>query len=191
MNASVLLIAAYGAVAGQMGVQTEVGPQSHALELGFSGGAFVAGSQGMVAGPGAADLSRAGLNFMLRLSYSPFTFLGVEAEAGHIALTDVSQQQTSLYTVRGQVIGQYPALVSPFIVAGAGVLGIKAAADGPAEQRKPAFHWGAGLKYYALPDVVARLEGRHTLAQAPDGTTGHNFEILVGVAFTLASAGRD
>lgn len=186
MNASVLLI---GALASQLGIQTDLGPKSHALELGFSGGAFVAAGQGMVSGPSATDRSRAGLNFMLRLSYSPFTFIGVEAEAGHIALTSSGQQETSLYTLRGQVLAQYPAMISPFIVAGGGVLGVKASSQGASEESKPALHWGAGLKYYALPDVVARIEGRHTLAQGQDGALGHNFEILAGVAFTLASAG--
>ncbi len=174
---------------GVEGVQAELGPKAHTLSLGFSGGAFMtSGGDGLVAETGSADLAGAGFNFLLRIAYEPFTFVGVEAEAGHIAVDSDTYQETSLYALRGHVIAQYPAQWAPFVVVGGGVLGLTGAEDRMGSDQSPEFHWGAGIKYFALPNVVARLDARHTLAMAGGQGMAHHFEVLGGVAFTLASA---
>lgn len=188
VSSTALLVVLAGSWLGQVGVQADLGPRPHALDLGFSGGAFMtSGSYGLVADRGSADLDRAGLSFMLRLSYSPFTFLGVEAEAGHIAVESGTYQETSLYALRGHVIAQYPARFAPFVVAGGGLLGLTGAEESMGSDQSPEFHWGGGLKFFAMPSVVARIDARHTMALG-DGGMAQHFEVLAGIAFTLASA---
>ena len=174
----------------QLSAEATPGPRPHALELGFYGGAFLASAEhGLTSDSGGVvALDRAGLDFALRLAYSPFTFLGIEAEAGHISIDSPEFRETELYVLRGHVIGQYPARLSPFVLAGAGVLGLTGADDAMGSDNTLAFHWGVGARYYVTDEIQARVEGRHIVAPG-DGGVAHHFEILTGLAFTLVSAG--
>jgi opacity protein-like surface antigen len=173
----------------QLSAET-AGPRPHALELGFYGGAFLASpDHGMMSDGGAQiSLDRAGLDFALRLAYLPFTFLGVEAEAGHVSISSPTFRDTEMYTLRGHVLALYPARLSPFVLAGAGVLGLTGPDDAMGSDNGLAFHWGVGARYHLTREVQARVEGRHILAPG-DAGLAHHFEILTGLAFTLVSAG--
>lgn len=174
----------------QLSAEATPGPRSHALELGFYGGAFLAAADsGMTsASGGAVALDRAGLDFALRLTYLPFTFVGIEAEAGHISLASADYGDTELYTLRGHVLALYPARLSPFVLAGAGVLGLTGPDDAMGSDHGLAFHWGLGARYHFTNEVQARVEARHIVAPMDGGVANH-FEVLTGLSFTLVSAG--
>lgn len=187
MSASTLLLLLSVANPGQLDAQVELGPRPHAFELGVAGGAFVSPrAEALTQRPTASAMQDAGIDFLFRLSYSPLRFLGVEAEAGHIAMDVNTASETGMYALRGHVIGQLPMRLSPFVVAGAGVLGLTTKNEEMGGKMGPAFHYGAGLKFFATEDVTARLDARHTVSFA-DGAA-HHLEVLAGVSFTLAAA---
>lgn len=169
--------------------EVEVGPRPHALDLGVYAGAYLLPGQSSLSldGVDAVDFESAGMNFSLRLAYMPSTWVGVEAEAGYVNIETAAAEGAEVYTLRGHVIGQYPARLSPFVLVGAGVIGVTTPEPDMGSDMDVAGHWGAGAKYYFNNDVSTRLEARHVMSGGEGGGLAHTVEVLAGLAFTLAS----
>ncbi len=135
---------------------------------------------------GTRKLKTVAADLGLRVAYYPWSFLGAEVEGGLMPTTTEEGKSTMLFTVRGHVLAQYPARFAPFLVVGGGLFG--ANSDDPAlgSDIDSAFHWGLGLKWYANPNLLVRLDGRHIVAPRiePGGLTSH-FEVLLGISWVI------
>ena len=188
-----LLLGPALALSGQLESVARVAPQptGHTVELGVYGGAFLpSGNSGLMAPGSGGRLDGAGLDFALRLAYLPVGFLGAEAEAGHVAIGAGQGREASLYTLRGHLIAQLPGRYTPFLLGGAGILGLTAR-EGEAMSGGPqvALHWGVGLKQYLTDAIHVRLEARHLITEAARAPA-HHFEILAGISFALTGGAR-
>ena len=165
-------------------------PGRHMVEVGLGLGAFIPSTDHELYDSTTAPQSafdRAGADIVLRASYFPLSFVGVEGELGLSPLGDAADDTDLLYTARGHLMLQYPARFSPFVLGGGGMLGVDSPRGGDADR---AAHWGAGLKYYAKPWLSFRVDGRHIVsaAQGPDAGNTDHFEALLGVSVTLFRA---
>jgi outer membrane protein OmpA-like peptidoglycan-associated protein len=160
--------------------------QRHLFELGVFGGVWIPpDGHGLFEEPKPHQpLKKLGPEFGLRVGYLPLPYLGVEAEAGVIpTATDDSGDPVTVMAFRGHLLGQYPAWIAPFLVAGAGVLQTRSGVLG--DDTDMAFHWGGGLKLYVTRWLALRVEGRHTLAPKRDDKLGHTIEALGGFTFVV------
>lgn len=171
----------YAAPAGADALRAEV---HRPLELGVVGGAFLP----VVAGPAAVTPFRSvGIDFALRFAVRPNPYWAVEAELGHVALRSVEGGELSAYTLGGQVLVQWPGLLTPFALAGGGVMGMPESMNDAMGSPTPSLHWGAGLKHLLGREVAARAEGRHVVGF--DGR--HHGELLLGVSFLFGASEED
>ena len=135
---------------------------------------------------GTQRLKTVAPDFGLRFAYLPWSFLGAEIEGGLMPTSTERGNSTMLWHVRGHLLAQYPARWAPFLVAGGGLFG--ASSDDPAlgKDIDSEFHWGLGLKWYAHPKLLVRIDGRHIVGPriAPGGTTSH-FEALLGISYVI------
>jgi len=194
----VLPLLLLGVVAAQSETTTSVGahtppparPGRHMIEVGLGLGAFIPASNHELYDSTSAPQSafdRLGTDIVLRASYFPLAFVGVEGEMGLAPLGNAADDTDLLYTARGHVMLQVPTRISPFILGGGGMIGVDSPRGGDLDR---AAHWGGGIKYYAKPWLSFRVDGRHIVsaARGPDmGNTDH-FEALLGVSVTLFRA---
>jgi hypothetical protein len=151
-------------------------PRPQALEVGVGSGAFLP-----TAGPETMDrTAETGLAVGLRVGYFPVAWLGVEAEAVHFA-SRLGEEDVGGYAARGSLLAQVPARLSPFVLAGAGVLGRPTTAE---PESTPSAHYGGGFRWYTHPNINLRVEARHLLAFGRD-LTRQDVEATVGFGFTL------
>ena len=132
-------------------------------------------------------LDAAAFDVGLRLSYLPIPYLGLEVEGGVMPATLEGVDESALiYTFRGHVIGQYPALVTPFLVAGYGLLGVSSGDQSLGDDLDGAFHAGLGAKYEVIPRLTVRLDGRMILS-GKLGPTGYmpHWEALASVSYAF------
>ncbi|MBK8481984.1 MAG: OmpA family protein [Proteobacteria bacterium] len=123
----------------------------------------------------------------LRLAYLPLSWIGIEAEAGWMPTqTEANDASANIYTLRGHVLAQYPGRIAPFVLAGAGLLGVSSGRRAAGDDADLALHWGVGLKYYVEPSFAVRLEGRHipTKGLGKDNFANH-FEALFGLSYII------
>ncbi|MBK6847342.1 MAG: OmpA family protein [Proteobacteria bacterium] len=123
----------------------------------------------------------------LRLAYLPLPWIGVEAEAGWMPTqTEANDASANIYTLRGHLLAQYPGRIAPFVLAGAGALGVSSGRRAAGDDADLAFHWSLGLKYYVEPSFAVRLEGRHlpTKGLGKDEFASH-FEALFGLSYVI------
>lgn len=135
----------------------------------------------------------------LRLSYLPWPPLGLEAEGALVpaSLAEAGGEAT-LYALRVQAILRYPTTVlTPFVVLGAGVLGVESASAELGDDLDPAAHWGLGALLLLTEAFELRLDARHVISAALDppgsggnGVTSH-FELLLGFGFVLSELTPD
>ncbi|HLT35509.1 MAG TPA: OmpA family protein [Enhygromyxa sp.] len=133
-------------------------------------------------GPVAPDLG-------LRGGFYPLRFFGVEAEAGVMLprLEDGSGNPL-MYTVRGHLVGQLGLWsVTPFVLVGAGALGVASSRDLLGNDVDPALHFGGGLKFYINRYVALRIDVRDVVSykqEVENVFIGHNPEFLLGLTIT-------
>lgn len=171
-------------------------PERGMLELGVYGGVlFVAPDHELFEtnldrpNQGFRRLNRFAPEVGARIGYFPIRYFGIEAEGG-VAPTQTRDEQlpVSLWTARAHVVGQLGWWsVTPFVLAGGGVL---AASSGPfalGNDIDPELHFGLGAKAYINRRFVARIELRDvvTAAQGPAQGATNNLEVLLGLSFTL------
>ncbi|MCB9554577.1 MAG: OmpA family protein [Deltaproteobacteria bacterium] len=158
--------------------------QRHLFELGAFGGVLFLSEKHELLGPGKTHVPYKDLTpeFGARFSYLPLPYFGGEIEGAlGLAKTEAGGDGT-IWALRGHLIGQYPARVSPFLVVGGGVLGVRDDWDGLGNDQDLVFHWGAGLKFYLSRHVALRIDGRHLVGARYRGTFTNHFEVLGGIS---------
>lgn len=120
----------------------------------------------------------------LRLGFFPLTFLGFEAEGGGAPVENERGESHTLFDLRGHAVLQIPWRVTPFVVAGGGLMGVDGETGGDVDE---ALHWGGGVKVYATPWMTVRVDARHIISsrQGPNSGNTDHFEATAGLGFVL------
>jgi OOP family OmpA-OmpF porin len=172
----------------------------HMLEVGWLLGAFFpAKDHGLygVEPPNPPRAFKTGFDIGLRFAYLPVRFVGVEIE-GNVSPTKVDVddgKRSVLYGFRGHVLLQLPTRITPFLVAGGGVLGGSSQDELIGKKSGGALHVGGGLKIYVSKWVAIRIDGRDiaapSYAKAAGGepTWAHHGEFTFGVSFVWGRKG--
>jgi hypothetical protein len=135
--------------------------------------------------------------FGIRFGYAPLRRLGFEVEgagaptharASPIVDLESSAKRATLWSLRAHVIIQAATWsISPFFLAGAGVLGVRSRASVLGNDTDPALHVGGGLRMRFGSRSLFRIDFRDVLA--PAGATGsltaHSLEATLGLAIVL------
>src|SRR5690606_23747582 len=144
-------------------------PEQGMAELGVYGGVFFASKKhelfeadASLPDQGFKSFRLVNPDIGLRAAYYPLRFLGVEAEGGVIPVGVDDGPGTAIgYTVRGHLIAQLARWsVTPFILLGAGALGVSSDRSLVGSDVDPALHFGAGLKVYLNRYTMLRLDVR-------------------------------
>jgi outer membrane protein OmpA-like peptidoglycan-associated protein len=171
-------------------------PEKNMIELGVYGGVMLLAETHELFSAdfdlpdqGYKPLNRLMPDFGVRAGYYPLRFFGVEAEGGVLPakLADGSGNAT-MYTVRGHLVGQLGLWsITPFVLVGAGALGISSPRAALGKDLDPALHFGGGVKFYVHRLVMLRLDLRDvvTYKQGDAGFISHNLEALLGLSITL------
>ncbi len=160
----------------------------HAFEIGVAAGLFMAAENTGLSYDGTtAMLGGAGLDLSLRIAYLPFSFVGIEAEGGHVELAN-GDARGELYSARAHLVALYPARFTPFVLAGGGIMGLTGHESFMGADHHPAFHWGTGVKTVAMKGVTLRADARHVMAFSDVGLANH-FELTFGASFTITPGG--
>jgi outer membrane protein OmpA-like peptidoglycan-associated protein len=125
----------------------------------------------------------------LRVGFYPLRHFGVEAEAGVMpsTLRDGSGRPV-IWAGRGHLVGQIGLWrLTPFIVAGAGAIGVASPRSAVGSEADLAIHFGAGLKFFINYWLLLRLDVRNNLTNrvgVGEGVTSTP-EVLLGLSVTL------
>ena len=126
----------------------------------------------------------------VRVGYYPLKFFGIEAEGG-VMPSKLANESGSplLYTVRGHLVAQLGLWsVTPFVLVGAGGMGVSSPRSALGKDIDPAMHFGGGVKIYINRWVMLRLDLRDIVSnkQSVDAAfKSHNLEALLGLSITL------
>lgn len=133
-----------------------------------------------------------------RVGYYPLRWVGVEAEGAVLPTrTAVTDSRATVWAVRGNVIGQLGLWsVTPFLLVGAGVLGISSddglpTADGltggVGSDQDFSLQLGGGVKVFINDFIQLRLDIRDVLSNRVGIGQGFTSspEILLGITYTL------
>jgi outer membrane protein OmpA-like peptidoglycan-associated protein len=172
-------------------------PERNMVELGIYGGVLLLAEGHELFGPdldlplqGYKPLRRLNPDIGLRVGYYPSRFFGLEVEGGVMpsALRDASGNAL-LYTARGHLVAQLGLWsITPFVLVGAGGLGVSSPREVLGSDIDPALHFGGGLKFYLSRRAMLRIDVRDivTHEQSVDATfESHNLEALLGLSLTL------
>ena len=170
-------------------------PERHLVELGVMGGLLLPPPDHELFRP-RIDRDRQGFLPLrsvapvvgARLGYFPLRYLGIEAEGAFIpAAVDPTDQSAWIYGVRGSVVGQLPYTITPFVLAGAGALGLTSEAAALGTDVDPAIHIGLGAKLYVNRRLHVRLDVRDYLTprRGVGGGATNWIEATLGVGLTL------
>ncbi|KIG14284.1 putative internalin [Enhygromyxa salina] len=126
----------------------------------------------------------------VRAGFYPLRFFGVEAEGGVMpSSTRDDSGSALLYTVRGHLVGQLGLWsVTPFVLVGAGALGVSSGREVLGNDTDPALHFGGGVKVYINRYVSLRLDIRDIVSYksgVENVFISHSPEILLGLSVTL------
>ncbi len=162
-------------------------PGNHLIEAGFFVGAFLPSKDHELydsLGTDHREFGTVAPEVGLRLSYFPVRFLGIEAEGAYMPTWDSAGDLAHLYTVRGHGVVQWPGRLTPFALAGGGMV---ASAGAPGNDVDESFHWGLGAKFYIDHWLSVRLDGRqiYTAGVGPGAGNTSHFEVVAGLSFTL------
>ncbi len=179
-------------------------PRDNYIELGLAGGMWLVSNEhelfdpdidrGISDTPGGAmvdwhPLRRVAPAIALRVGYYPLRFVGVEAE-GTLLPTRMRNvdERALIYGFRGQVVAQLGNYaLTPFVLVGGGLIGIRSGPEALGRDVDPALHFGGGLKLH-LDRWVLRLDIRDVVShrRGVDETfEAHHLELLLGASVML------
>jgi OOP family OmpA-OmpF porin len=167
-------------------------PTRHMGEVGVFGGAFFPSRNHDFYDPITAPqkpLWAAGGDVGLRAAYFPLPFVGLEVEG--VVMPTRARTATDdfalLWGVRAHPVLQLPWYrITPFVLAGAGAMGVRSSPFALGRDVDPVAHWGAGIKWFMTQWVALRVDGRHLMAAKAalqNDVTSH-FELLAGISVT-------
>lgn len=171
-------------------------PERHMIELGIFGGAFLANDEHDLYDPRTAPqepLWRAAPDVGVRLAYFPLRPLGVETEFSAVPhrVRSITNDPVFVYGFRAHAIAQLPFhSVTPFFLAGGGLLGVKSHLIVLGDDIDPAFHYGGGIKVFFNRWVGARVEARNIVSalEATQNSGASHIQVLAGLTFTFLRA---
>lgn len=164
-------------------------PENNQLDLGVYGGLFFRADnhglfdQGIDTQP---FINKTNADIGGRATYFPIRFVGIGIEGGAMP-TRAPQLDAngSFWTFRGHIVGQLPYRITPTLVLGGGLLGIRSP-DPLLQAAEGVFHWGPGVKAHINKWVALRLDGRHIVeGGGNNGKRAHHGELLLGLDVTL------
>lgn len=171
-------------------------PEANMGELGAYGGGMLAGANHELFEPditlpaqGHQPLSPVVAEMGGRLGYYPSRFVGMEVEGGAAPAETLQFEPLTLWSARGSLVVQLGlASITPFVLAGAGAIGVRSDRSVLGNDTDPAVHVGGGLKLNLNQhaqlrlDVRDVLQNRRGLAASFDD---HHLQALVGVSMML------
>jgi outer membrane protein OmpA-like peptidoglycan-associated protein len=165
-------------------------PRAMSLELGLFVGGFIADDEHefYAAGHQHQPLRSLSPDFGARFGFYPLAFLGIEGEVGMIASETENGDTVDILELRGNLIAQYPARITPFLMGG--VTRFSSSSDALGDDQDNDFHVGLGAKYFITERLQARADGRlyrsNRMRDGADenGDTNH-FGFTIGLAWTL------
>lgn len=169
-------------------------PRRNMFHLGVFGGAFFPARDIELFELDTADAEQgfrpygsAAPEFGARFAYFPLDFLGLEVE-GAVGLGALQGgERATFWAGRGHVIGQVARWsISPFVLAGAGALGVRSKPDVVGNDTDLAFHFGGGLMVHLTRALTLRLDVRNVISpqRGEDGGATNSPEILLGLGWT-------
>jgi outer membrane protein OmpA-like peptidoglycan-associated protein len=170
-------------------------PRKNEVQLGVYGGALLPSRHHELyeedpsrPNGGYDDLAVAAGMLGARVSYGPLRWLALEAEGGMAPTRTASDARATVWHARGSIVGQIGRWSAvPFVLLGAGALGVASNDTGLGNDTDAAIHFGGGLKIHANDRMAVRLDLRDVVAArrgADDGVT-HSGEILLGASVRL------
>lgn len=127
-------------------------------------------------------------DFGLRFGYYPIRFFGLEAEGGAMLGKVDGGDRATMWTARGHLVGQLGlSSITPFILVGAGALGVSSDRSAVGSEVDVGLHFGGGLKFFLSRYVALRVDVRDIVTAkrgVKDGLTS-NLEVLGGLSITL------
>lgn len=171
-------------------------PAPGTLELGIFGGLFFPDDDHVLVEPGITQrsLSNPSPDFGLRGTFFLSHFFALEAEGALMPSSVDGGGDGLVYGVRGHILLQVPNQITPFVVFGAGVLGINSSStDALGDDEDAALHWGVGAKLALNEALSVRLDGRHIISPALNRDAGllSHFEGLLGLSVALGQTNPD
>ncbi len=146
----------------------ELSPQNQTVSLGLVGGVFLPDRD-------VHDfyydtntwqpLNSAAPVMGLRASYEPVPYGGIEVE-GEMAPIGIASNddRATILGFRAQLIGQFPARLTPFLLAGVGAMGIVSGDSVLGDDTDLVWHTGAGAKFFITSSWSVRVDGRWLIA---------------------------
>ncbi len=164
-------------------------PENNELDLGVYGGLFFRADNHGMFDQGVDTqpfLNKTNADIGGRATYFPLKWVGVGIEgSGMPTRAPLRDSNGSFWTFRGHVVGQLPYRITPTLVVGGGILGIRSN-DPLLQASEGVFHWGPGIKAHVNEWVALRLDGRHIIeGSGNDGERAHYGELLLGLDVTL------
>ncbi|PRP91630.1 Outer membrane porin F precursor [Enhygromyxa salina] len=172
-------------------------PERNMLEVGIYGGVLLPTPNHELFMPdlglpeqGFKPLGAVAPDLGARVGYYPLRFFGVEAEGGVMPASLRDEDRGALlYTVRGHLVGQLGLWsITPFVLVGAGGLGVSSPREALGKDIDPALHFGGGAKFYINQYLMLRLDIRDVVSYksgVENVFVSHSPEILLGLSFTL------
>jgi OOP family OmpA-OmpF porin len=139
---------------------------------------------------GFKQLKAVSPDFGLRAGFYPIRFFGIEAEGGVMPSSLRNEDGSALlYTVRGHLVAQLGLWsITPFVLVGAGAIGVSSPRDALGNDVDPGLHFGGGVKFYLNRYVMLRLDIRDVVSYksgVENVFISHSPEILLGLSVTL------
>jgi outer membrane protein OmpA-like peptidoglycan-associated protein len=171
-------------------------PERNMLELGAFGGVLVPARDLELFEPrpgrprqGFLPLATVAPDVGVRVGYYPLRFLGLEAEGAIMPTSTLDDgYYARVWSARAHVVGQLPfSSIAPFVVVGAGALGVDSHALVLGDDVDPAFHLGIGTKIFIDRRFALRLDLRDVISprRGISGGATNSIEALLGVSLTL------
>ncbi|MBL4688712.1 MAG: OmpA family protein [Nannocystaceae bacterium] len=165
-------------------------PRAGTFELGVFGGVLLPASDIELHRPTLPQksFSAAAPEIGFRAGYYPLRFFGMEGELAVMPTATADDERAVLYSARAQGVLQLGLWsVTPFLVAGGGVLAVSSDDAAVGNNADEAFHFGGGLKIFFHRNVGLRLDVRDVLTPRLDepSRAAHNVEALLGLSVPL------
>jgi outer membrane protein OmpA-like peptidoglycan-associated protein len=172
-------------------------PEPMTGELGIYGGVFLPNSRLELFEPdlslplqGFREFNSPAPDLGARIGFYPAAYFGIEAEGGVIPVSAADGAGSAMgYTVRGSLVAQLGKWsITPFILAGGGIIGVNSDRAVVGQDLDPAIHFGGGLKFYFTRYFMMRIDVRDVLShqQGVDETLkANNLEALLGLTLVL------
>jgi outer membrane protein OmpA-like peptidoglycan-associated protein len=171
-------------------------PVRSVVELGVMGGVYVPGKNHELFEPTLSLVDQGFRRYAtlapeigVRVGYLPLRWLAVEVEGAVMPTQTANGVSATIFTARGGLLAQLPYWsVTPFVVAGGGLLGVSSDRTAVGNDIDPSAYFGGGLKIHVSRRIQLRLDVRDVMShkRGVDETfQNHNLEGLLSFVLTL------